>query len=138
MKPLLYIIVGMTILLSALPPAFGCSLFNRGESHTFNRWPYSFGDRYIYDNGGSSWNYDSPNEHGRSCYYCNHRHKKHRFFRFEYTHKRSASEKLDRLIKHFTRNSSRHNEPFHSKSPPHNDHIGRRCMPDIPMYPLQP
>ena len=102
MKLIINIIVGTSIMLAGLTPAFGFSLL-RGKTSSVNRWPYSFGDRYIYDNGGLSWNYDSHHKHGGSQYRPGHRHDKHRHLRFESTHKRPEDEKLDRLIKHFTR-----------------------------------
>ncbi len=130
MKPLVHIIVGISLVLSGLPPAFGITLFNRGKSQAVNRWPYSFGDRYIYDNGGSSWNYDRFNENYRK-YRCNNG---HRHLRFQDVHKRSTFEKLDRLIKKFTKNSSRHNEPSHSKKRLHCDHFNRLYEADLPEY----
>ena len=63
MKSLLSIIVLTIILLSGLPTAFGFSLL-RGKPQSVNRWPYGFGVHYNYDNGGSSWNYDSHLKQG--------------------------------------------------------------------------
>ena len=125
MKHLLHIIVGTSIFLSGLSSAFGFTLLKRGKSQSANRWPYSFGDRYIYDNGGSNWNYDSLQQHRKDRFHRSHRHYKHRHLRFQSVRKRPSSEKLDRLVKNFTRNSSRHNEPFHLKRRFHYDHIDR-------------
>ena len=116
----LLIIAGASIVLSGLSPALGFSLFNRAETQSVNRWPYSIGDSYIYDNAGSNWNYDR----GYRIYHGN-RHDKHRHLRFIYGFKRPANEKLDGLIKHLTRHSSGHYEPFHPGMHTRFYHIGR-------------
>ena len=49
MKLSIAVIVGASMVLSGLPSAFGISLL-RSKVPSVNQWPYSFGDRYIYDN----------------------------------------------------------------------------------------
>lgn len=124
MKFLLQIIVGTSIMLSGLTPAFGFNSFNRGGTQSVNRWPYSFGDRYIYDNGGSSWNYGSPQKQGMYRIHRGNQHDKHRL-RLKYNHKRPSAEKLDGLIEHLTRHSSGHKTPYHPFRIPRYDQIGR-------------
>lgn len=120
MKSLLSILFGTAVILSGLPPAFGFSLFSMAETQSVNRWPYSFGVHYIYDNGGSSWNYGRGfrDHHG-------HRLENHQHIRFSYPPKRPLPENLDGLIQHLTRHSSGHRTPYHPfRSAPY-DHIGR-------------
>lgn len=124
MKLLFSIIAGTSIMLSGLPPAFGTSLL-RGKTQSVNKWPYSFGDRYIYDNAGSSWNYDSAYKHNGYQYQHSNRHDNYRHLRFKYNHKRLTNENLDRLIKHLTRRSSHHKRPFHPIKPSRHDPIHR-------------
>lgn len=117
MKLLLSIIVGTSIMLSGLTPAFGISLL-RGKTQAVNRWPYSFGDRYIYDNAGSRWNYDSAYKSKGYRYHHSNRH-----LRFKYNHKSPINEKFDRLIKHFSRHSFHHIRPSHPVRHSHHDSI---------------
>jgi len=85
----------------------------------------SFGDSYIYDNGGSSWNYDGPHKHGGYRFHTGDRHNKYWHLRFMHGPERPTNEKLDGLIKYLTRHSSRHNEPFQPKRCLHYNYIGR-------------
>ena len=129
-KTYLHIIVGVSIVLTGLSPASGFSLLG-GKPQSVNRWPYSFGDRYIYDNGGSSWNYGSGYR-----YYRGNKHAKHRHLRFMHGYKRPINEKLDGLIKHLTRHSSRHYKPFHPAIRTRFYHIGRQSIPEDPLNEL--
>jgi len=98
-KLALSIIVATSLMLSGLPSAFGFSLLNGGKTQPVTKWPYSFGDRYIYDNAGSSWNYGSGYSDPLSK-----RHPKYWQPRFEYNYKFEghSDEKFQDLIEHLS------------------------------------
>ena len=121
MKFLISFIGAASVMLSGLPPAFGFSLLKSGKTHSVNRWPYSFGDRFIYDNAGSHWDYDSVHRHKEYPYHRT----KHRRLRINYNHERPGNEKLNGLIKHDTGHIPHNKSPFHSARPFYSDQIGR-------------
>ena len=93
-------------MLSGLPSAFGF----RGTTQPVNKWPYSFGDRYIYDNAGSRWNYGSG--------YSDHLSKRQPKYwqpRFEYKYKVEGhtDEKFQDLIEHLSEHQFRPEDTFH-------------------------
>lgn len=109
-KLFLQIIIGISILLSGSNLTFGFSLFNGSKPNSVNRWPYSFGDRYIYDNTGSRWNYDSGNRSNHSNL-----HQKYWRPRFEYDYKVEVhtDEEFQDLIEHLSKDNIHHNRPSH-------------------------
>ena len=113
MKLLLSIIVGTSMMLTGLTPAFGISLL-KGKTQSVKRWPYSFGDRYIYDNAGSNWNYENANKLSGYRFHRSNRHTDYRHLRFEYNYKSPDNEKFHRLIKHLSGQSFHHKRPLHS------------------------
>jgi hypothetical protein len=103
-------------MLSGITPAFGFSLFEGGKNNSVNRWPYSFGDRYIYDNTGSRWNYDSG--------YPDHQSKRHSKywqprFDYKYNYEGHSDEEFQDLIEHLSE------DQLHPKDTYHNDPICR-------------
>ena len=116
MKILFSIIVGTSVMLAGLTPAYGISLLS-GRTQSATRWPYSFGERYIYDNAGSNWNYDNAHKHNGYRHHRSKRPANYRPLGFEYNHKRVSNEKFHRLIKHLSGHSFQHKRPFHSIRP---------------------
>jgi hypothetical protein len=114
MKLLLSIIVGVSIMLAGLTPVFGFELLMGGRAQPVNRWPYSFGDRYIYDNTGSRWNYDSAYKHSGYGYHRGNRRAKYWQPRFEYNNKRpvNENEQFQDLIEHLSRHKFQLIRPF--------------------------
>jgi len=121
-KLFLHIIVGTTIILSGLSSALGFSFFDGGQTSSVNRWPYSFGDRYIYDNTGSKWNYDSGNRSHQST-----RHHKYWQPRFEYDYKVKghSDEEFQDLVEHLSKDNVHHVKPSHPEHTHHYDPICR-------------
>jgi hypothetical protein len=77
----------------------GFSLLEGGRTRSVDRWPYSFGDRYVYDNTGSRWNYDNS-------YHDHHRGRRPKYWqpRFEYDDKTlNENEQLQDLVEHLSR-----------------------------------
>jgi hypothetical protein len=101
-KLFLSIIVGTSIMLSGLIPASGFSLLYGGKTQSVNRWSYGFGDRYIYDNAGSSWNYDSAYKLKDNAYRCHHRNRDQKYWhsRFKYEPQSQMDENFHGLIEH--------------------------------------
>lgn len=125
MKLILAIIVGISVMLAELTPVFGFSLLMGAKTQPVNRWPYSFGDRYIYDNTGSRWNYDSTYKHRGSRYHRGSRHAKYWQPRFEYNKGLlNANEQFQDLIEHLSKPNFQHFRPSH------HDSICRRSIPD--------
>ena len=122
MKLFVSIFVGLSILLSGLNWAFGFSLLEGGKTTSVNRWPYSFGDRYIYDNTGSRWNYDSGHRSHHSKWH-------HKYWqpRFEYDYKvyGHTDEEFQDLIEHLSEDNIHHIKPSHPEHSYHYDHICR-------------
>jgi hypothetical protein len=112
-KLFICIIVATSIILSGLTPAFGFRLFEGSKTNSVNRWPYSFGDRYIYDNAGSSWNYDSGYRSKRQPKYWQPR------FEYKYNYEGHSDEKFQDLIEHFSK------DQLHPKNTYDNDPICR-------------
>ena len=114
MKLIFSIIVGTSIMLTGLPLAFGFDLLMGGKTQPVNRRPYSFGDRYIYDNTGSRWNYDSAYKHSGYRYHRGNRHAKYWQPRFEYNNKRpvNENEQFQDLIKHLSNHNFQHIRAF--------------------------
>ena len=88
MKLFLSIIIGTLIALLSLTPALGIDLLNGSKTQPVNRWPFSFGDRYIYDNTGSKWNYDYAYKYKPHRYLLEKRHTLYPHPRFKYFDKR--------------------------------------------------
>ena len=107
MKLLICIIVGTSVMLSGLTPAFGFNLLKGAETQSVNRWPYSFGHRYIYDNAGSSWNYDSG--------YRSNPQPKYWQPQFEYNYKveGQSDEKFQDLIEHLSKDQFHPDDTYH-------------------------
>ena len=116
-KFLLSLIVGTLIMLSGLTPALGFSLLKGGKTQSVNRWPYGFGNRYIYDNAGSRWNYDSAYKHNGYRYHSSKRHAKYWHRRYKCRHQSPMNEKLPGLIEHFSRHRFDHIKPSHITRP---------------------
>lgn len=108
-------------MLSGLAPAFGSSLLSGGKTPSVNRWPYSFGDRYIYDNAGSRWNYNSAYKFREYRYRLSNRHAKYWHPRFEYNNQSLINDNFDGLIEHLSRSRFHHIRSFHPIIPYHYD-----------------
>ena len=97
-------------MLSGLPSAFGFSLLNGAKTQSVNRWPYSFGDRYTYDNAGSRWNYDSG-------YRDHHSNQQPKYWhpRFEYNYKVEGhtDEEFQDLIEHLSEHQFHPEDTYH-------------------------
>jgi hypothetical protein len=108
-KILFHIAAAISLLLFGFSLAFGSGLFAAGRTPTVDRWPYSFGDRYHYDNTGSRWNYDSsnPSRHSKP-------HTKYWQPRFEYDFKIEShtNKQFQDLIEHLTDDNIHHNKRF--------------------------
>ena len=134
MKTLRHIIVGLTIWLSGLTPAFGNSLPNP-KPHIDNRWTYIFFDRIIYDYAGLLWYYERTHRHSgyrnlndRWYYHYGQKLKpddKHRYHQSyrnmpkaniytqpNYTPKNYIHRKPIQIREHIPRNSFRYRSPF--------------------------
>ena len=118
LKIFLFIIAGIPIMLSGVMPAFGIDLLYGGKSQSVNRWPYSFGDRYKYDNAGSSWNYDSAYKPKHNTYRYHHRNRHPKYWPsyFKYQSVGHTDEKFQDLIEHFSRHNFYHFSPFRRDS----------------------
>ena len=111
MKLFFHIAVGIPLLLLGFSPALGSGLFAGGRTPTVDRWPYSFGDRYHYDNTGSRWNYDisNPSRHGKPyAKYWQQR------FEYDFKIKNHSNQQFQDLIEHLTEDNIHHNERFPS------------------------
>lgn len=111
------IIVATSIILSGLTPALGIDLLNGSKTQTVNRWPFSFGNRYIYDNAGSRWNYDYAYKSEHHRHLLGRRHTAYPHPRIKYFNKTPADQSFDGLIKHLSRNSFHHVRPYHPQVP---------------------
>jgi len=108
-KLFLPFVVAISIVVGTAP-VFGFSLQNAGKGPSVNRWPYSFGDRYIYDNAGSRWNYES----GYRDHQGNNR-PKYWQPRFEYELKVEGhtNENFQDLMEHLSEHQFHHVRPYH-------------------------
>jgi hypothetical protein len=128
-KLLFSIIVVTLIMLFGSMLASGFSLLKKGEAQSINKWSYSFGNRYIYDNSGSRWNYDSVHKHKVYRHHLSNRHAKFWHLRNSYKHQSPMNEKLRNLIEHFSRHKFHHKRSYHPGKFSHHVPISRYNTP---------